>query len=74
MGLGFDRTRSKIIADPNAKMMSHVIEVTGAGLRWKMQVESVPAGAGSVSGLYTPESAYQTAKRICLEDAGFQLA
>jgi len=71
-GLGFEKTRSKIIADPSAKSMTHVIEVTGKGLRWKIEVESLPVG--EVTGAYTPESIYQTVKRICTEEGGFRLA
>ncbi len=71
-GLGFDKTRSKIVADPGTNSMAHVIEVTGEGFHWKIEVESIPVGA--VTGAYTPESAYQTVKRICVEDVGLQLA
>lgn len=71
-GLGFDKTRSKIVADPGATSMAHVIEVTGKGLRWKIEVESTPAGG--VTGAYTPESAYQTVRRICVDKFGLQLA
>lgn len=71
-GLGFDKTRSKIIADPSTNSMAHVIEVTGKGLRWKIEIESIPAGA--VTGAYTPESAYQTVRRICVEEIGLRLA
>ena len=74
-GLGFDRTRSKIIADPNTKTMSHIIEVSGDGLHWRIEVASIPAGEGAITGVYTPESAYQTVKRICTAgDSGFRLA
>jgi len=71
-GLGFDKTRSKIIADPGTNRMTQVVEVMGKGLRWKIQTESIPAGA--VTGAYTPESAYQTVKRICVAEAGLRLA
>lgn len=71
-GLGFERTRSKIVADPNTKSMVHVIEVTGKGLRWMIEIESLPVG--EVTGVYTPESVYQTIKRICVKEEGIQLA
>lgn len=73
-GLGFDKTRSKIVADPGTNSMAHVIEVTGKGLRWKIEIESLPTGAGAVTGAYTPESAYQTVRRICIEEVALQLA
>ena len=62
-GLGFDRTISKIVADPGVDSMSHEIRVQGQGLRWKIQVESTPIG--DVTGMYTPESIYQSVSRIC---------
>lgn len=71
-GLGFDKTRSKIIADPGTNKMTQVVEVVGKGLRWKIQTESTPVGA--VTGAYTPESAYQTVRRICVEETGLWLA
>jgi len=71
-GLGFDKTRSKIVADPGTNKMTQMIEVTGRGLHWKIQTESIPAGA--VTGAYTPESAYQTVRRICVPEVGLQLA
>lgn len=70
-GLGLDKTQSKIIADPNTNKMTHIVEVVGQGLHWQIQVESIPSGA--VTGAYTPESAYQTVKRICVQGGGFQL-
>jgi len=71
-GLGFERTRSKIVADPHTNSMIHVIEVIGKGLRWKIEIESLPVG--EVTGAYTPESVYQTIKRICLQEVGLMLA
>jgi aspartate dehydrogenase len=71
-GLGFEKTRSKIVADPGTKSMTHVIDVIGKGLRWKIEVESLPVG--EVTGAYTPESIYQTLKRICVSGEGFRLA
>ncbi len=71
-GLGFDKMHSKIIADPDAKSIAHAIEVTGKGLSWKIKVESIPTGG--ITGAYTPESAYQTVRRICVEEIGLQLA
>ncbi len=72
-GLGFEKTRSKIIADPDCNSMAHEIEVTGKGLHWRIEIESVPAGKGAVTGIYTPESAYQTVRRICVDNVGIQI-
>jgi aspartate dehydrogenase len=71
-GLGFDRTRSTIVADPATNLMAHVIEVTGTGLKWRIEVES--RSAGKVTGAYTPESVYQTVKRLLAGGGGFRLA
>jgi len=70
-GLGFDKTFSKVIADPSTNSMAHVIEVTGQGLCWRIEIESLPAG--EISGVYTLESAYQTVKRLFTEEIGWQL-
>ena len=71
-GLGFDNTHSKIVADPRTETMGHVIEVSGRGLYWKIEVES--RIAGDVTGAYTPESIYKTVERLCLRNAGLNLA
>ncbi len=69
--LGFDRTISRVIADPEADTMRHVIEVKGKGLSWTIDVQSIPVG--DVTGAYTPESAFQTVKRICRQTHGMRL-
>jgi aspartate dehydrogenase len=66
-GLGFDRTHSRIIADPQATTNRHDIVVEGDGFRFAITVESDPRGR--VTGAYTPESAYQTLRRVCREAA-----
>ena len=71
-GLGFDKTRSKIVADPTTSLMAHAIEVSGKGIYWRIEVES--RSAGEVTGAFTPESAYQTVRRICVDRRGLQIA
>lgn len=68
-GLGFEKTRSKVIADPHTTKMRHVIHVSGRGLNWKLEVESF--AAGQVTGSYTPESLYQSIVNILTRNAGF---
>ncbi len=63
-GLGFDRTHSRIIADPQSTTNRHDIAVEGDGFRFTITVESDPRGR--VTGAYTPESAYQTLRRLCV--------
>jgi aspartate dehydrogenase len=70
-GLGFDRTHSTVIADPEAKKMRHIIEVKGRGFAWKIEVEATPLGERT--GAYAPESVFQTVKRICTEEYGMNL-
>lgn len=72
VGLGFDRTRSVVVADPQATQMSHEIQVKGPGLEWNIRVSSRPVGA--VTGSYTPESAAMTVRRILASDYDIVLA
>ncbi len=68
-GLGFEATRSKIVADPNTDKMGHHIEVRGRGLKWNLTLESFSAGL--VTGSYTPESIYRSILGIAIHRAGF---
>lgn len=61
-GIGFDRTRSVIVAEPAAADMRHRIEVNGKGIAWDMSVSS--RSLGGVSGAYTPRSAAGSVRRI----------
>jgi len=72
VGLGFDRTRSVVIADAKAIQMTHEIHVKGNGLEWHIRISSRPVGA--VTGSYTPESAAMTVRRILAGDYGIVLA
>jgi aspartate dehydrogenase len=60
-GIGFDRTESRVVADPERRGMRHHIEVEGTGLKWEIITES-PA-AGSVTSAFTPESAAVSVER-----------
>jgi aspartate dehydrogenase len=68
-GIGFEATRSKVIADPDTKKMHHRIEVNGRGLNWNLEIESF--SAGKVTGSYTPESLYQSLVTIVSGHTGF---
>ena len=61
-GIGFDRTFSRIIADPMVTTNSHLIEAIGEGVNFNIQVEST-AGEG-VTGAFTPISACGSIDRI----------
>lgn len=61
-GIGFDRTRSIVVADPETTQMRHRIQVFGRGFEWDISVRST--ALGGVSGAYTPKSAVGSIQRI----------
>ena len=71
-GIGFDRTRSVIVADPETRKMSHVIEVKGRGLEWRIEIAAT--AGGGVTGAYTPISAIGTVRRVLARDYDIVLA
>ena len=70
-GLGFDLTHSTVIADPEARIKRHTIEVKGRGLNWKIEVQGAPLGDRSTP--FVPVSVFQTVKRICSQRYGMKL-
>ena len=71
-GLGFDRTVSRIVADPAVTTNAHVIEAEGSGYRFRVEVSS--EAGGKVTGAYTPQSALSTLQRICRGKGGLRFA
>jgi aspartate dehydrogenase len=71
-GLGFDRTISRIVADPAVTTNSHLIEIQGTGYRFRIEVSS--EAGGKVTGAYTPQSALGTLQRICRQNGGLRFA
>lgn len=61
-GLGFERTVSKIVSDPDVAGNTHKIEIEADGYRFAIDVLSTP-GSG-VTGAYTPVSAASSVRRI----------
>lgn len=61
-GIGFDRTFSRIVADPTVTTNSHFIEAAGEGVNFNIRVES-SAGDG-VTGAFTPISACGSLDRV----------
>lgn len=61
-GIGFDRTRSRIIAKPGSKENAHRIEVSAPGLEWNLDISS--RSLGGVTGAFTPQSAIGSIRRI----------
>ena len=70
-GLGFTKTKSKIIADPDIDGNTHIISIKGEGTEFEIKVKSVPKGL--VSGVYTPESAFGSIKRILSIEGGIKV-
>jgi aspartate dehydrogenase len=71
-GLGFDRTISRIVADPAVSTNSHLVEVAGTGYQFRIEVSS--EAGGKVTGAYTPQSALSTVQRICRGKGGLRFA
>lgn len=68
-GIGFDRTMSKIISDPEVNTNTHLIHLAGQGIDFTIRVSSF--SEGGVSGKYVPLSACGSLDRV-LGGAGFQ--
>ena len=61
-GLGFDKTISRIVADPDSEGNVHNIEITAAGVKFRIEICSTPLGL--VTGAYTPVSAFNSVNKI----------
>lgn len=67
-GLGFEKTVSRIVADPAVHTNTHVITVEGECIRFSITVSS--AASGGVTGAYTPVSARGSLRRVLGQAAG----
>lgn len=63
-GIGFERTKVKIIADPNAKRISHEITVKGDFGEMKTEVYNVPSPTNPQTSYLAVLSAISTLKKI----------
>lgn len=61
-GIGFDRTRSTIVSDPAVNTNTHIIDVKGNGIHFKLEISSF--STGGVTGKYTPYSACSSLARV----------
>lgn len=61
-GIGFDRTTSRIVADPAVHTNTHIITVEGEGISFQLDVSSF--SSGGVTGAYTPISARGSLRRL----------
>ena len=60
-GIGFDKTHSKIISDPDVNTNTHIIHLKGQGIDFTLCVSSF--SEGGVSGKYVPLSACGSLER-----------
>lgn len=65
-GIGFDKTKSKIVSDPAVNNNAHVITLKGVGVEMQLHVSSF--SEGGVTGKYTPLSACGSLARILSDD------
>lgn len=68
-GIGFDKTHSIIISDPDVNTNTHLIHLAGQGINFTIHVSSF--SEGGVSGKYVPLSACGSLERV-LGGTGFQ--
>ena len=61
-GIGFDRQRSRIVADPMSQVNRHEVVAEGEGVRIELAVEAT-TGVG-VTGAFTPASAWASIRQI----------
>ena len=60
-GIGFDKTKSKLVSDPHTTENTHLITAKNDDISMEIIIKSNPIGA--VTGAYTPVSAYGSIKR-----------
>lgn len=66
-GLGFDKTISVIVSDPDTLVNQHVIEVNSSEFAFKIQTMSQTAS--KVSSAYTLVSAYNSVRRVLFKES-----
>ena len=69
-GIGFDKTTSRIVADPAVTTNAHVISIEGEGINFTIHVSSFTTGG--VTGIYTPLSACGSMDRLLDNKATFK--
>ncbi len=69
--IGFENTISKMIANPNTDVNSHSIEVDAEGIAFRIEIKS--PRASKITGVYTLESAYQSLRRLCVDNYGINI-
>ena len=63
-GIGPERTRLEIWADPGVTRNTHTIEVEAEAARFTMTIENVPSGENPRTGRITPLSVIATLRRL----------
>lgn len=69
-GIGFDKTVSRITADPAVTTNSHIIRLEGEGVNMEIHVSSFTTGG--VTGKYTPYSACGSLRRVLEQRSGLK--
>ncbi len=70
-GIGFENTISQMIANPDTDVNSHIIEVDAEGIAFRIETKS--PRASKITGVYTLESAYQSLRRLCVDNFGINI-
>lgn len=68
-GIGFERTTSRIVADPAVHTNTHIITVEGEGIRFQLDISSF--ASSGVTGAYTPISARGSLRRLLGGDGAY---
>ena len=74
MGTGFERTRVRILSDPDAVQNEHRITAKGGFGIWQLVVRSKPSDANPSTGLLTLLSVLDTIERIKAGDRRLKIA
>lgn len=69
-GIGFEKTLSKVISDPDVDTNSHTIWIEGDGIRSRLEISSF--STGGITGQYTPVSACGSIDRILGGHSAYQ--
>ena len=63
-GIGADKTRLQVWADPTVTRNTHTIRVDAPSVRFEMKIENVPSEANPRTGMLTPLSVLATLRGL----------
>ena len=64
-GIGFDRTRLRVVADPSLTHNTHTIRVTGASGRFSVVLENIPAPGNPKTAWLACYSTLAALRELC---------